>query len=636
VSPVGGAEDNVMSEVTRPAESAVASVPEEGVFEELESVAIRFAGDSGDGMQLTGTQFTNTSAVLGNDIATLPDFPAEIRAPAGTLAGVSGFQVNFASHDIFTPGDAPQVLVAMNPAALRANLADLEPGGTIIVNTDSFSANNLKRANYESNPLENGSLSGFRVIPVPLTTLNRNVVAGIEGLSNKDRDRTQNFFALGLTFWMYDRSPDTSLEWIKKQFARKPEFLEANTRALKAGYHFGETTETFRTRFRVRSAPAAPGTYRKITGNQATALGLVTAARRAGKSLFYASYPITPASDILHELAALKNFDVRTFQAEDEIAAIGAAIGASFGGAFATTATSGPGIALKSEAMNLAIVLELPLLIIDVQRGGPSTGLPTKTEQSDLLQVMFGRNGESPIPIIAAATPADCFTMVIEAFRLAVRAMSPVIFLSDGYLANSSEPWRLPDPAEIPPIEVHHRTDPDGFLPYLRDEVTLGRPWVLPGTPKMEHRIGGLGKQDVTGNVSYSAEDHEQIVRIRAEKVARLVNTIPEQAVHGPERGDLLVVGWGGTYGAIRSAVGAAQAAGKSVACTHLRYMNPFPRNLGDILSRYKKVLVPELNLGQLSLLLNARFPIRTVGLNKVQGQPFKISEIRQKIDELT
>jgi 2-oxoglutarate/2-oxoacid ferredoxin oxidoreductase subunit alpha len=626
-----------MAETTQP--TGVGAAPpesEEAVFEELESVAIRFAGDSGDGMQLTGTQFTNTSAVLGNDVSTFPDFPAEIRAPAGTLAGVSGFQVNFASHDIFTPGDAPQVLVAMNPAALRANIADLEPSGTIIANSDNFTPNNLRRANYEANPLEDGSLKGYRVISVPLSTLNRNVVADIEGLSNKDKDRSQNFFALGLTFWMYDRSLETSLDWIKKQFAKKPEFLEANTRALKAGFHFGETTETFRTRYRVRSAPATPGLYRKITGNQATALGFLTAARRAGKSLFYGSYPITPASDILHELAALKQFDVRTFQAEDEIAAIGAVIGAAFGGAFAVTATSGPGIALKSEAMNLAIVLELPLVIANIQRGGPSTGLPTKTEQSDLLQVMFGRNGESPIPIIAAATPSDCFSMAIEAFRLAVRAMTPVIFLSDGYLANSSEPWRIPDAEEIPRIEVTHRTDPEGFLPYLRDEVTLGRPWVLPGTPKLEHRIGGLGKQDVTGNVSYSAEDHEQIVKIRAEKVARLVNTIPEQTVFGPEQGDLLVVGWGGTYGAIRSAVGAAINDGKSVACAHLRYLNPFPRNLGDVLSRYKKVLVPELNLGQLSLLLNARFPIRTIGLNKIQGQPFKISEIKQKIDELT
>jgi 2-oxoglutarate/2-oxoacid ferredoxin oxidoreductase subunit alpha len=611
------------------------AAPENGAFEELESVVIRFAGDSGDGMQVTGTQFTNTSAVLGNDVSTMPDFPAEIRAPAGTLAGVSGFQVNISSHDIYTPGDAPQVLVAMNPAALRANIGDLEPGGTIIANTDEFTPNNLRRANYEANPLEDGSLRSYRVIAVPISTLNRNALSDIEGLSNKDKDRCKNFFSLGLTFWMYDRQVETTLQWLAEKYAKRPAVVEANTRALKAGYHYGETTEAFRTRYRVPKAVLPPGVYRKITGNEAAALGLVTAARRAGKPLFYGSYPITPASGILHELAALKQFDVRTFQAEDEIAAIGAVIGAAFGGAFAVTATSGPGIALKSEAMNLAIVLELPMVIADIQRGGPSTGLPTKTEQSDLLQVMFGRNGESPIPVIASCTPADCFTMAIEAFRLAVRAMTPVIFLSDGYLAESAEPWRIPDPEELPAIEVKHRTDPDGFLPYLRDEFTLGRPWALPGTPGLEHRIGGLGKQDVTGNVSYTPQDHEQIVKIRAEKVARLANTIPEQPVFGPSEGDLLVVGWGGTYGAIRQAVALAQAQGQSVSHAHIRYLNPFPRNLGDVLSRFKKVLVPELNLGQLALLLNARFPVRVAQLNKVQGRPFKISELQRKIEEL-
>jgi 2-oxoglutarate ferredoxin oxidoreductase subunit alpha len=605
------------------------------LFEELDSVVIRFAGDSGDGMQVTGTQFTNTSAVLGNDVSTMPDFPAEIRAPAGTLAGVSGFQVNFASHDIYTPGDAPQVLVAMNPAALKANLGDLEPGGTIIANRDEFTANNLRRAGYDSNPLENDSLRGYRVISVPISTLNRNAQADLEGLSNKDKDRCKNFFALGLTFWMYDRTLDNTLAWLKQRYGRRPEVVEANTRALKAGYHYGETTEDFRTRYRVPKATLPPGVYRKITGNEATALAFVTAARRAGKTLFYGSYPITPASGILEDLAALKHFDVRSFQAEDEIAAIGAAIGAAFGGAFAVTATSGPGICLKSEAMNLAIVLELPLVIADIQRGGPSTGLPTKTEQSDLLQVFFGRNGESPIPVVAACSPADCFTMALEAFRLAVRAMTPVVFLSDGYLANSAEPWRIPNPEEIAPIEVHHRTDPEGFLPYLRDEFTLSRPWALPGTPGLEHRIGGLGKQDVTGNVSYSPEDHEQIVKIRAEKVARLANSIPEQAVFGPEQGELLVVGWGGTYGAIRQAVAIAQAQGKPVAHAQIRYLNPFPRNLGDLLSRYETVLVPELNLGQLSLLLNGRFPVRVIPMNKVQGRPFTVREIRRRIDDL-
>ncbi|MBI3909493.1 MAG: 2-oxoacid:acceptor oxidoreductase subunit alpha [Armatimonadetes bacterium] len=609
--------------------------PVDSILEEVDTVAVRFAGDSGDGMQLTGTQFTNASAVLGNDVSTLPDFPAEIRAPAGTLAGVSGFQVSISSHDIYTPGDAPQVLVAMNPAALKANLPDLEPEGTIIVNSDNFTPPNLKKAGYDSNPVEDDSLRGHQVIAVPISTLNRNALEDIEGLSNKEKDRCQNFFALGLTFWMYDRTLDTTLKWIQEKFERRPEVAEANARALKAGYHYGETTEAFRHRCRVPRMTVQPGTYRKLTGNEAMALGLVTAARRAGQTLFYGSYPITPASDILHELAAMKNFDVRTFQAEDEIAAMGAVIGAAFGGAFAVTGTSGPGICLKSEAMNLAVALELPMVIIDVQRGGPSTGLPTKTEQTDLLQVMFGRNGESPMPVLAPCAPADCFTMAIEAFRLAVRAMHPVVVLSDGYLANSSEPWRIPDPEELPAIEVRHRTDPEGFFPYIRDEETLARPWVLPGTPGLEHRIGGLGKQDVTGYVSYDPQDHEHMVKIQAEKVARLANAIPEQPVFGPEKGDLLVVGWGSTFGAIRSAVMDAQSAGKSVAHAHIRYLNPFPRNLGEVLSRYRQVLVAEMNLGQLAMLLNVRYARRVTQLNKVQGRPFKIAEILRKINEI-
>jgi 2-oxoglutarate/2-oxoacid ferredoxin oxidoreductase subunit alpha len=606
------------------------------MLEELESVAIRFAGDSGDGMQLTGTQFTNTSAVLGNDVSTLPDFPAEIRAPAGTLAGVSGFQVNISSRDIFTPGDAPQVLVAMNPAALKANLGDLEPGGILIVNSDEFTAGNLKKAGYTASPLEDDSLRGYKVIQVPLTTLNRNALQDMEGLGNKEKDRCKNFFALGLTFWMYDRSLDVTLQWIEDKFRNKPEVVEANTRALKAGFNYGETTESFRYRYRVHKfQEVPPGTYRKITGNEAAAMGFVTAAHLAGRPLFYGSYPITPASDILHFLAALKNFDVRTFQAEDEIAAIGAAIGAAFGGAFALTGTSGPGICLKSEAMNLAMILELPLVVANIQRGGPSTGLPTKTEQSDLLQVLFGRNGESPIPVVAACSPGDCFTVAVEAYRLAVRAMSPVVFLSDGYLANSSEPWRIPDPDELPRFEAPYRTDPEHFLPYLRDEVTLSRPWAIPGTPKLEHRIGGLEKSDGTGNVSYTPEDHEHMVMIRAEKVQRLQNTIPEQTVFGPEEGDLLLVGWGGTYGALRSAAAAAQARGHSVAHAQIRYLNPFPRNLAAVLSRYRKVLVAELNLGQLALLLNGRFGFKCEQLNKVQGQPFRISEVLAKIEEV-
>lgn len=608
---------------------------DESLIEELDSVAIRFAGDSGDGMQLTGTQFTNTSAVLGNDVSTFPDFPAEIRAPTGTLAGVSGFQVNIASRDIYTPGDAPQVLVAMNPAALKANLHDLEPGGILILNVDEFTAGNVKKAGYTSNPMDDGSLHGFRLIKVPLTTLNRNALDGLEGLGNKEKDRCKNFFALGITFWMYDRSLETSLHWIDEKFRTKPVVLEANKRALRAGYNYGETTEEFATRYRVPQYDVEPGIYRKITGNEAAALGFVTASTKAGKSLFYGTYPITPASDILHELAQLKHFDVKTFQAEDEIAAIGATIGASFAGAFALTGTSGPGICLKSEAMNLAIVLELPMVVADIQRGGPSTGLPTKTEQSDLLQVMFGRNGESPIPVVAPCTPSDCFTMAIEAFRLATRAMTPVVYLSDGYLANSSEPWRIPDPDDLPAIQVHHRTDPSDFFPYVRDEVTLGRPWVLPGTPGMEHRIGGLGKQDLTGNISYSPTDHEHMVKIRAEKVQRLQNTIPEQDVYGPEEGDLLVIGWGGTYGALRSAVVAAQGKGHRVAHAQVRYLNPFPRNFGALLSRYRQILVAELNLGQLALLINGKFGIKVAQLNKVQGKPFKISEVLRTIEGL-
>jgi len=606
------------------------------LLEELDSVAIRFAGDSGDGMQVTGTQFTNTAAVLGNDVSTFPDFPAEIRAPAGTMAGVSGFQVHISSRDIFTPGDAPQVLVAMNPAALKGNLKDLETGGTVILNIDEFTAGNLKKAGYVSNPMEDGSLAGYQVREVRLTTLNRNALADMTGLGNKEKDRCKNFFSLGLIFWMYDRPLETTLHWIQEKFGNKPDVVEANTRALKAGFNYGETTEAFRYRYIVpRQSDVAPGTYRKITGNEAAALGFVTAAHLANKPLFYGSYPITPASDILHELAALKHFDVRTFQAEDEIAAMGSTIGAAFGGAFAMTGTSGPGICLKSEAMNLAIVLELPMVIADIQRGGPSTGLPTKTEQSDLLQVLYGRNGESPIVVVAPCTPADCFDMAIESFRLAVRSMSPVVFLSDGYLANSSEPWRIPDPEDLPHIEVTHRTDPTDFFPYVRDEVTLGRPWALPGTPGLEHRIGGLAKQDVTGNISYSPADHEHMVKLRAEKVQRLQNTIPEQTVFGPESGDLLIIGWGGTYGALRSAVAAAQERGHSVAHAQVRYLNPFPRNFQALMGRYKQVLVAELNSGQLAFQINGKFGGKVQQLNKVQGQPFKIKEVLHKIEEL-
>jgi 2-oxoglutarate ferredoxin oxidoreductase subunit alpha len=623
------------------AAGAVAEAPAIGApnIDEVDSVIIRFAGDSGDGMQLTGTQFTNTAAVVGNDISTMPDFPAEIRAPAGTLAGVSGFQVHFSSLDILTPGDAAQVLVAMNPAALKSALSELVPGGTIIVNTDEFNASNLKKAAYATNPLEDGSLKGYKIHPVPLTRLNRDALKDIEGLTTKDMDRSKNLFALGLSFWIYDRPLDNTLQWIEEKFGKKPAIFEANRRALMAGYHFGETTEAFQRRFHIPPANLAAGQYRKITGNEAVAIGLVAAAVLADKSLVYCSYPITPASDILHSLAALKNYDVRTFQAEDEIAAMGAAIGAAFGGAFAVTGTSGPGLALKSEAMNLALVLELPMVIVDVQRGGPSTGSPTKTEQSDLLQAMFGRNGESPLPILAPATPGECFDITVLAFRLAARIMSPVIVLSDGYLANSAEPWRIPDVNAMAPIQIGHPTaiglNGTGFLPFARDAETMARPWALPGTPGLEHRIGGLSKEPGTGNVSYDPIHTQQMNDERRAKVAGLADYLPEQDVYGPESGDLLVLGWGGTFGALRQAVIQANAQGKSVAHAHVRYLNPFPRNLAAVLGRYKQVLVPELNGGQLALLIQGRFLKPVIQLEKLQGQPFRISEIRAKIDEI-
>ena len=606
------------------------------IYEDVDSIIIRFAGDSGDGMQLTGTQFTNTSAIIGNDVSTMPDYPAEIRAPAGTLAGVSGFQVNFSQEDILTPGDAPQVLVAMNPAALKANLSDLEAGGKIIINTDAFTKGNLRKADYESDPLEDDSLSGYDVHKLPLTSLNREALKEIEGLTTKEIDRSKNFFALGLTFWIFDRPLEPTFEWIDQKFARLPNVAEANRTALRAGYSVGHNTEAFQTRYRIKRANLGPGIYRQITGNEALALGMVTAAVKADKPLFYGSYPITPASDILHNLAALKNFDVRTFQAEDEIAAMGSVIGAAFGGAFAATGTAGPGVALKSEAINLAMMLELPMVIVNVQRGGPSTGLPTKTEQADLLQAMFGRNGESPVPILAPSTPADCFHIGIEAFRLAVRTTTPVFILSEGFLANSAEPWKIVNPDDIDPIIVKHPTASDAngdFLPYKRNPQTMGRPWAIPGTPELEHRLGGLAKQPETGNVSYDPDENEQMVRERIDKVALLAEVIPEQTVYGPEEGDLLVLSWGGTYGAVRSAVVRLQQSGQSVSHTHLRYINPFPKNLDDIVERFDHVLVPELNFGQLIFLLRARYPDATFSpLSKVQGQPFKISEVAASV----
>lgn len=601
---------------------------------ELENVTIRFAGDSGDGMQLTGTQFTNTSAMLGNDISTLPDYPAEIRAPAGSIPGVSGFQISFSSRDIRTPGDEPNVLVAMNPAALKVNLPDLEKGGIVIVNSDAFSELNLKKAGYDKNPLEDGTVSGYRLISIPLSSLNANALKELN-LPKKEAERSKNFFALGMMYWLYDRPLEPTLNWIESKFQKKPQIQSANSQALRAGFNYADTTELFTTYYRVRKANLAPGKYRNITGNEASALGFIAASQVSHRPLFYASYPITPASDILHELSRHKNFGVKTFQAEDEISAMGAAIGASFAGHLALTGTSGPGVALKSEAIGLAVMTELPVVIANIQRGGPSTGLPTKTEQADLLQAMFGRNGECPVAIVAPATPGDCFRMAFEAFRLATMFMTPVFYLSDGYLGNGSEPWRIPNVNELPKIDIEFRTDPDGFYPYLRDEKTLSRPWAIPGTPGLEHRIGGIEKQHITGNVSYHPDNHEFMVRLRAEKIARIANFVPDIEVFGQSEGKVLVVGWGGTYGAITSAVESLQEKGKPVSSIHLRYLNPFPKNLGEILSRFEKVLVPELNLGQLQLLIRARYLIDAIGLHKVKGRPFKISELTQKIEEL-
>ena len=602
--------------------------------QELERVTIRFAGDSGDGMQLTGTQFTRTAAVFGNDVSTLPDYPAEIRAPAGSLPGVSGFQLSFSSAEIYTPGDDPDVLVAMNPAALRTNVGDLPAGGALIVNQDAFNANNLKKAGYESNPLTDGSLKQYNVFEIPISTLNTRALEGLD-MTNKQVDLTKNFFALGIMFWLYERSMEPTLRWIEMRFSAKPVVAEANIRALKAGYAFGETTEMFHTTYRVAPAKLDVGTYRNITGNEATALGFVTASRLAGRELVYGSYPITPASDILHQLATYKNFGVKTFQAEDEIAAIGSAIGASYGGQMGMTASSGPGIALKSEALNLAVMVELPLVMVDVQRAGPSTGMPTKTEQADLLMAMFGRNSDSPVPIVAPATPAECFDYAIEAWRLALKYMTPVIYMSDAFLASGSEPWKIPQVSDLPDISVANHTDRATFQPYARNPETLARPWTPPGIPGLEHRIGGLEKADVTGNVSYDPDNHHRMQILRHEKVAGIARDIPLLEVHGPERGDLLILGWGSTYGAIRSATERLQAEGWSVAHAHLRHLNPLPANTEPILRNYRHVLVPEVNLGQLSMLLRAKFLIDIKGYNKVRGKPFRIIEIKQAAEEL-
>jgi 2-oxoglutarate ferredoxin oxidoreductase subunit alpha len=601
---------------------------------QLDRVTIRFAGDSGDGMQLTGTQFTRGAALFGNDISTFPDYPAEIRAPAGSLPGVSGFQLSFSSSDIHTPGDAPDVLVAMNPAALKSNLGELPPGGALVVNEDAFTPGNLSKVGYATSPLTDGSLKAWHLFSVPISTLNSRALDGL-GLTNKQVDLTKNFFALGLMFWLYERSMDPTLAWIEEKFSKRPEIAEGNRRALHAGYAFGETTELFHERYIVPPAKLPPGEYRNITGNEATALGMVAASQLADRPLFYGSYPITPASDILHQLAGYKNFGVKTFQAEDEIAAIGAAIGASYGGALGLTASSGPGIALKSEAMGLAVMVELPLVIVDVQRAGPSTGMPTKTEQGDLLQVMFGRNSESPLVVLAPATPAECFDYAIEAWRLALKYMTPVVYLSDAFLANGAEPWPVPRIEDMPRIGVPNRTEKAGFYPYLRDPETLARPWAVPGTPGLEHRIGGLEKADTLGNVSYDPENHHRMTELRAAKIAGIADDIAPLEVFGPAEGDLLILGWGSTYGAIRSAVERLHERGASVAHAHLRHLNPFPANTADVLRSYRTVLVPEINLGQLSLLLRAHYLIDVVGYNKVRGKPFRISEIEAEAERL-
>jgi 2-oxoglutarate/2-oxoacid ferredoxin oxidoreductase subunit alpha len=595
--------------------------------QELERVTIRFAGDSGDGMQLTGTQFTRTAAVFGNDIATLPDFPAEIRAPAGSLPGVSGFQISFSSSEIHTPGDSPDVLVAMNPAALRTNLRDVPAGGAIVLNEDAFNKQNLAKAGYTSNPLEDGSLNDYNVFEIPISKLNALALEGL-GMSTKQVDMSKNFFALGIMFWLYERSMEPTIAWVEKKFAARPVVAEANLRALKAGYAFGETTEIFHTHYRVKPAKLPAGTYRNITGNEAASLGFVAATKLAGRDLFYGSYPITPASEILHQLSTYKHFGVRTFQAEDEIAAIGSAIGAAFGGALALTASSGPGIALKGEAMGLAVMVELPVVIVNVQRAGPSTGMPTKNEQSDLLQAMYGRNGDAPVPIVAPATPAECFDYAIEACRIALKYMTPVVYLSDAFLATGSEPWRIPEPSDLPDISVPNHTDAATFRPYERDPDTLSRPWALPGTPGMEHRIGGLEKADVTGQISYDPDNHQRMTDLRARKIAGIADDIPRLDVHGPERGDLLILGWGSTYGALRTAVERLQRGGSAVAHAHLRHLNPFPRDTGEVLSRYRRVLIPEINTGQLRLLIRGRYLVDAVGLNQVRGKPFPVPEV--------
>ncbi|HXQ56016.1 MAG TPA: 2-oxoacid:acceptor oxidoreductase subunit alpha [Actinomycetes bacterium] len=600
----------------------------------LDRVTIRFAGDSGDGMQLTGDRFTSETAAFGNDLSTLPDFPAEIRAPAGSIPGVSGFQLHFADHDILTPGDAPDVLVAMNPAALKANLGDLPKGATLIVNTDAFTPRNLDKAGYASNPLEDGSLADHQVHEVALTSMTLEALREFD-ISKKEAERAKNMFALGLMSWLYHRPTEATVAFLEKKFAARPLIAKANVAAFKAGWNFGETTEAFAVSYEVKPARLRPGTYRNISGNLALAYGLIAASRLSGLPLFLGAYPITPASDILHELSRHKAFGVRTFQAEDEIAGVGAALGAAFGGSLGVTTSSGPGVALKAETIGLAVSLELPLLVIDIQRSGPSTGMPTKTEQADLLQVLYGRNGEAPVPVVAACTPSDCFSAAVEAARIALKYRTPVVLLSDGYLANGSEPWLLPDVASLPDISVPFATEPNhegDFWPYLRDEATLARPWAVPGTPGLEHRIGGLEKADGTGNISYDPENHDRMINLRAAKVAGIANDIPRLEVDHQDGSRLLVLGWGSTYGPIGAAVRRVRASGARVSVAHLRHLNPFPANLGEVLGSYDKVLIPEMNLGQLRMLVRARYLVDAVGYNKVRGLPFKAEELADTI----
>src|SRR6188768_2531243 len=602
--------------------------------EQLEQVIIRFAGDSGDGMQLTGGRFASETALLGNDLSTLPDFPAEIRAPAGSLPGVSGFQVHFADHDILTPGDRPNVLVAMDPAALKTNLSDLPKGGVLIVNTDAFSERNLQKAGYETSPLADGTLDGFHVHEVALTSMTVEALKSVEGITSREAERSKNFFALGLMLWLYHRPTEGTLAFIEQKFGKQPAIAEANTKAFKAGYNYGETSEDFAVSYEVAPADLAPGRYRQITGNMATSYGLLAASKLSGLPLFLGAYPITPASSILEELSRHKSFGVTTFQAEDEIAACGAALGASFGGALGVTTSAGPGVVLKAETVGLAIALELPLLILDIQRAGPSTGMPTKPEQADLLMVLFGRNGESPVPVVAASTPSQCFEAAIEAARIALKYRTPVYLLSDAYLANGSEPWLIPDVADLPDISTSFaEANGEPFEPYRRDPETLARPWAIPGTAGLEHRIGGLEKADVTGAISYDPDNHDLMVRLRAQKVAGIAGDIPELAVDDPD-GDaqLLVVGWGSTYGPITAGVRRARRQGVRVAQAHLQYLNPLPRNTGDVLRRYEKVLIPEMNLGQLAMLLRAKFLVDAVSYTKVRGRPLGARELEDVI----